>query len=327
MKLKNIGLSLAVISALGLGFTGCGSSSSDTPTVTTQTGTFVDAPVQGLKYTTATQSGYTNDKGEFKYVAGETVEFKLGNLSLGTKVGSTLMTPYTLGDSNTTNPSAKTTNIAMLLQSLDANRSNGNILDLSKLKDFVFSDINLTSTTNDMENTIIPNIVSAITSHANFGASFLDSNTTVISATNAINTMKSFVEAEQNSRTISVANGFGEKWLDGRTLYYVQQDEDDGTWSNDKMIFSSDTATIPGVGSVDYIINSYGILRQEKNDGEYGPVGTWQMYKIFSIDGTKIKMCNESKVDPSADFTCNSGDATQYYFTNEADAQAFVNAQ
>ena len=96
------------------------------------------------------------------------------------------------------------------------------------------------------------------------------------------------IKSSPNISSISVENGFSAKWLDGRTLYYVQQDEDDGTWSNDKMIFSSDTATIPGVGSVDYIINSYGILRQEKNDGEYGPVGTWQMYKIFSIDGTKI---------------------------------------
>ncbi len=31
MKLKNIGLSLAVATALSIGFTGCGSSSSDTP--------------------------------------------------------------------------------------------------------------------------------------------------------------------------------------------------------------------------------------------------------------------------------------------------------
>jgi len=223
MKLKNMGLSLAVTSALSLGFTGCGSSSSDVPATTTQTtetGTFVDAPVQGLKYTTATQSGYTDENGSFKYVAGETVEFKLGNLSLGTKAGSTLMTPYTLGDSNTTNPSAKTTNIAMLLQSLDANRSNGNILDLSKLKDFNFTDINLTSTANDMENTVIPNMVSAITSHANFGASFLDSNTTAVNGTNANKTMKTYFESEIK---------FTSSNLDEKQLYMIHQEQDGST--------------------------------------------------------------------------------------------------
>jgi hypothetical protein len=320
MKLKNIGLSLAVVSALGLGFTGCGSSSSDTPVTTTETGTFVDAPVQGLKYTTATQSGYTNDKGEFKYVAGETVEFKLGNLSLGTKAGSTLMTPYTLGDSNTTNPSAKTTNIAMLLQSLDGNRSNGNILDLSKLKDFVFSDINLTSTANDMENTVIPSIVSNITSHASFGASFLDSNTTVISATNAINAMKSFVEAEQNSRTISVANGFGAKWLDGRTIYSVC----DNTIQSFKFENNIQTVTPASTLQFPYTITADGILKVDESvDSEktIDSANRYQKYKILSIDNTKILTCSD---DGAVLENCDTEDNQQWFFTNKTDAQTYV---
>ena len=73
----------------GLMFVGCGGgsssgSSSSTPTApTTLTGTFIDAQVKGLHYKTATQEGDTNEAGEFKYLAGVTIEFKLGNLSLG----------------------------------------------------------------------------------------------------------------------------------------------------------------------------------------------------------------------------------------------------
>ena len=278
MKLKNIGLSLAVISALGLGITGCGSSSSDTPGATTETGIFVDAPVQGLKYITATQSGYTNGKGEFKYVAGETIEFKLGNLSLGNKVGSTLMTPYTLGDSNTTSPSTKTTNIAMLLQTLDANRSNGNILDLSKLKDFIFSNIDLTSSVNDMENTIIPNIVSAVTSHANFGANFLDINTTVVSATSANSNMKiSVLESITITHLDKVYKNIISKhtkkiWLD-RNLgasqactsfndeacygdYYQWGRETDGHEKSNSSLSSIRATSVSNIGNKDFIVAS-----------------------------------------------------------------------
>lgn len=112
---------MAIVTALSLGFTGCGSSSSDTPTVTTITGTFIDRPVQGLKYTTATQSGFTNENGRFKYVTGETIEFELGNLSFGTVTAGDLITPCTMtGDENISRPSQKATNIAMMLQSSDS---------------------------------------------------------------------------------------------------------------------------------------------------------------------------------------------------------------
>jgi hypothetical protein len=210
MKFKKIGLSIAVISALVLGFTGCGSSSTETPAATTETGTFVDAPVQGLKYTTATQSGYTNDKGEFKYVAGETVEFKLGNLSLGAKIGSALMTPYTLGDSNTTNPSAKTINIAMLLQSFDGDRSNGNILDLSKLKDYNFTGVNLSATTDDM--TIKLN---DILTTGNFANDFADGNTTSINATTVNSALKTYVL----DSSFKLDKKFTQAYLNGKTFY------------------------------------------------------------------------------------------------------------
>lgn len=136
----------------GLMFVGCGGgsssgSSSSTPTApTTLTGTFIDAQVKGLHYKTATQEGDTNENGEFKYLVGETIEFKLGNLSLGSVNADGLITPYTLaGDTDISNPSDKAVNIALLLQNFDADRTDG-ILDVLKLKDMDLSTFSLSDT-------------------------------------------------------------------------------------------------------------------------------------------------------------------------------------
>jgi len=46
-------------------------------------GIFLDSPVQGLEYQTRTQSGITNEKGEFNYLEGETVTFLVGGFGAG----------------------------------------------------------------------------------------------------------------------------------------------------------------------------------------------------------------------------------------------------
>jgi hypothetical protein len=51
---------------------------------TTFTGQFVDAPVAGLKYKTATREGITDASGGFVYdIPNESIEFSVGNQSLG----------------------------------------------------------------------------------------------------------------------------------------------------------------------------------------------------------------------------------------------------
>jgi len=150
---KNIVLSTAVVISLGLTGCGGGGGSSSGTTTPTKTGVFADAPVEGLSYKTATQSGFTDAQGHFKYKDGETVEFKLGTLSLGKGKAGALVTPYTISDKNTT-----ATNIAMVLQNFDANRSNTQVLNLSELKDFNFSadentrDINLSDAPSNLQN-------------------------------------------------------------------------------------------------------------------------------------------------------------------------------
>jgi len=133
--MKNKILSVAVTSIFGL--SGCGGGGGgSTSTDDTLTGTFVDAPVQGLNYSTATQSGLTDSNGNFKYKSGETVTFKLGTLTLGSVTAEDVINPLHLaGDTSFSSISTKAKNIAMLLQNLDQNRSDtSKITQLSHIK-------------------------------------------------------------------------------------------------------------------------------------------------------------------------------------------------
>jgi len=92
---------LAVTSAL-LILVGCGGSSSDPappapPVEPILTGHFTDSAVEGLTYTTETESGITDSTGAFTYKAGETISFSIGNFALGEAATATAeMTPLDL---------------------------------------------------------------------------------------------------------------------------------------------------------------------------------------------------------------------------------------
>lgn len=60
------------------------------------TGRFVDAPVEGLGYSTPTQNGTTSANGAFLYQAGETVTFRVGDVIIGQAPGAELVTPFSL---------------------------------------------------------------------------------------------------------------------------------------------------------------------------------------------------------------------------------------
>lgn len=100
--------------------------SSNTPTPSTKessilTGTFIDAPVEGLEYRTVSLSGYTNSNGHFQYKSGENISFFIGDLELGRVLGSKIITPLTLSSENDLNNiGTKATNIARILQTFDS---------------------------------------------------------------------------------------------------------------------------------------------------------------------------------------------------------------
>ena len=207
-NLKYIGASLVV--ALGLGFSGCsgggGGSSSNTQAVATVTGQFIDAPVQGLNYSTATQSGQTDSSGNFKYRAGETVTFKLGTLTLGTVTATSSLNPLDLaGDNSLGTISTKAQNIAMLLQNLDQNRTdNTKIVIASALKDHNFSTIDLTAGSYEAS-------MNALLAGATVAANIDQVNNTVITLANATAAMTSYLKsyhAGTYSGTVSVSESY-----------------------------------------------------------------------------------------------------------------------
>ena len=101
-------------------------------------GSFVDAPVKGLRYETQTQSGYTDEEGHFKYKADERITFYIGDFRLGVVEASKLITPYTLAGSTPSAPNDKVSNIALILQNCDSHTSS-EYLDVSGFKEHNFS--------------------------------------------------------------------------------------------------------------------------------------------------------------------------------------------
>ena len=138
---------IALIAFLSLS-AGCITNSSDSgnPDMLVRTGYFLDAPVQGLYYETATLWGFTGANGAFDYQIGEQVSFYVGDILLGRTAGAGEITPFDLAGMSPPetnieivrarnridrNPSATpleiALNIAVFLQSLDedGNLSNG----------------------------------------------------------------------------------------------------------------------------------------------------------------------------------------------------------
>lgn len=84
------------------------------------TGQFIDSPVEGLSFSTATQSGTTGAAGEFDYQSGETVTFAIGDIVLGSAEGREVVTPLDLAGTTDVNAD-RVVNIIRLLQALDEN--------------------------------------------------------------------------------------------------------------------------------------------------------------------------------------------------------------
>jgi secreted PhoX family phosphatase len=135
---------LAVASCFALA--GCGGSSGgvDTaaaPTATQLTGTLSDSAVKGVTYTGSSGiSGSTGANGEFKYVAGDKVSFKIGNvtlgsvdmssLALGTQSGNRVVRPKDLAGV-TDETDAKALAIAQVIQTAAAASPTDTSIDVS----------------------------------------------------------------------------------------------------------------------------------------------------------------------------------------------------
>ncbi len=139
-------------------------------------GVFEDSAVGGIQYDTATQSGITNDAGEFNYVAGEMVTFSIGDTALPPVAAAPLIRPEDIA-AGTDDPTAVTTNIARLLQSLDEDGNPDNGISISAEAATAAIALDFSASVEDFANN--PNVINLV---ANSGSS----NTALISAEDAL---------------------------------------------------------------------------------------------------------------------------------------------
>ncbi|TFH10354.1 MAG: adhesin [Nitrosomonadales bacterium] len=107
------------------------------------TGRLIDAVVSGVAYSTSSKkAGTTDEDGIYNYNHGDTVEFKLGSLTLGKVKATAIVTPINLaGDSNN-----RLQNLLVLLQSLDSDNELENGISIPAAAAAAVSDsINLDS--------------------------------------------------------------------------------------------------------------------------------------------------------------------------------------
>lgn len=124
---------MATALAAAAALTACGGGSSPTSaTVTPQVATFIDSPVEGLAYQSASRRGLTDRNGNFPYTPGETVTFSIGNMVLGsvTPTGNKV-TPLQIVPGASSAADARVTRILRTLQTLDSDGDLNNGIQIS----------------------------------------------------------------------------------------------------------------------------------------------------------------------------------------------------
>lgn len=101
--------------------TACGGGGGTASPGATQVATFIDSPVAGLTFQSASRSGLTDRNGNFPYTPGETVTFSIGNMVLGSvTVTGNKVTPLQIVPGATGADDARVTRILRTLQTLDS---------------------------------------------------------------------------------------------------------------------------------------------------------------------------------------------------------------
>ena len=135
---------LTLLSVIFIASCGGGGGGSDSPS--TLAGVFIDSPVINIGYRTATQNGETNSRGEFNYLAGETVTFFIGDLEFPPVLAAEVVTPLDMADTDDVAHHI-VINIIRLLQTLDKDGDPDNGINITQTaKDnAVFLDFDLST--------------------------------------------------------------------------------------------------------------------------------------------------------------------------------------
>jgi subtilisin family serine protease len=150
ITIKNLILSTIAIIALTAcgGGGGGGASSGGDSGSTTLEGTFTDSAVDGLTYVINGVSKTTSNGGKYQYKSGDSITFKLGNLTLGTTTGKSSITPLDMFEGNVTIFDTRVINMGRILQTYDSDNNPDNGITLeSQVANNSVTDINWSNET------------------------------------------------------------------------------------------------------------------------------------------------------------------------------------
>lgn len=172
------------------------SSGSNSPMILS--GILVDSLVQGVNYTTATESGTTDAQGTFNYLSGEDITFSIGDVAFPTIAAKSTITPFDLAGTLDVNDTALI-NMARLLQTLDVDGdvSNGITVDDAAHLAATGASISFTSLTFDTDTDVV-NLVS------NSGSV----NGALIDGTTAINNLVTYVNPDTGCTRLHSTIGY-----------------------------------------------------------------------------------------------------------------------
>jgi len=157
-----------------------------TPTPMTYTGMFLDAAVEGLNYSTASQTSKTGFNGEFLYQLDEEIIFSIGDIVLPSVLAKAYITPLDIYATDEINQ-VEVVNLLRLLQSLDVDGDTSNNIQISETSHQLATGLNIDFSANNFDQQVAELV-------ANSGAL----NTQLISADMAIeHFLQTLAEIEQ----------------------------------------------------------------------------------------------------------------------------------
>lgn len=118
--------------------------------VTTYTGIFLDSAVAGLNYKTTSQSGQTNELGEFSFQEDEMITLSIGDIELPSTPAALYLTPLELYKTNDINK-VEVVNLLRLLQSLDLDGDASNGIEITESAHQLAANLNIDFSASDFD--------------------------------------------------------------------------------------------------------------------------------------------------------------------------------
>lgn len=268
------------------------------PVATTYTGTFLDSAVAGLNYKTASQSGQTNELGEFNFQNDETIIFSIGGIDLPSTVASLYLTPLSLYQTQDINQ-IEVVNLLRLLQSLDLDGDTSNGIEITESAHQLAAQLNVDFSASDF-----PQQVAELVSQS--GAV----NQELISAESAINHFQFTLNEISNNNLKSCTTTHDKVGHSGFFNTFAHNVSGMATIIDDCTIEISQFSYDGGGPDVYF----YGAKEHQYSSAQAFPLGQQINGQIYSNDSIIIKLPQNKSLDDltglsvwCVDFSANFG--------------------